>query len=202
LEQFDPLNEKVPKTGLTKDNHGDFKDQFDQAKEGQLFGILGYLYYAKAESQESSNCELPDTADHSNVDFHIGAGFDSSLAQKIPGMSKLSAAARSSLNHQLKSNSVVVEMTPHFRDAFEKNIWTLDSVQKVLGKQVRVVGQLLADNDHNVGSQNCFLATKASEQKSCWRYSIWELHPVVSFQVCRQGTCTQNSGDWVELDQM
>jgi hypothetical protein len=45
------------------------------------------------------------------------------------------------------------------------------------------------------------MAKSAGDLASCWRMSVWELHPVISFQVCKTDGCTQNSTDWVELDQ-
>jgi hypothetical protein len=61
-----------------------------------------------------------------------------------------------------------------------------------------VVGQLMVDNEHNVASQNCGHTPHTS---SCWRLSVWELHPVTNFQVCTgaDDLCTETSENWVEL---
>jgi hypothetical protein len=200
LSDFDTLNDATP-AGLSKHNHHDFKSDLDNAGEGQLREIIGYLYYVKEEGPESSNCGLDDKdRTGANVDYHIGIGFDSDVAQRIPDMRKMSATERSAFQHSFKTKSIVVEMTPHYRNFFEKEVWTFDNVKRALGKKVRVAGQLMIDNEHDIASQNCFRAKKASQRASCWRYSAWELHPVVRFQVCVSGTCTQNAGEWAELD--
>ena len=88
-------------------------------------------------------------------------------------------------------------MTPHYRAKFRPG-WTSDSLRKVLGRRVKVVGQLLADNEHNVKSQNCALGITPD----CWRATIWELHPVTQFQVCHSShTCDVNSSDWKDLEE-
>src|SRR5215472_11687532 len=55
---FVALEKKIP-SDLGKDNHADDKDALAQAGEGKLHGVIGYLYDAKPEDKESSNCELP-----------------------------------------------------------------------------------------------------------------------------------------------
>src|SRR5258706_2436585 len=79
LHDFELLEAKLP-SGLNDHNHLDFKDELATAGEGRLQGVVGYLYGAKAEKEETSNCKLPDTADHADVDFHIYIGFDKDVA--------------------------------------------------------------------------------------------------------------------------
>ena len=192
---YDQLNKQIP-AQLGSKNHADFKDALDAAGETQVYGVIGYLYYIKPEGAESSNCQLPkDPPNYEEVDYHIGIGFDKDLAGQLLGK-------KNPAPHDLSSNSVIVEMTPHFRARFESGKWTVNGLNNALGRQVKVVGQLMVDNDHNVKSQNCALATAASELASCWRMSVWELHPVISFLVCNKEPCTQNSPDWVELDHL
>jgi hypothetical protein len=202
LAPYDSLNNETP-VGLTKGNHIDYKADLDKAGEGQLRQLIGYLYYVKEEGAETSNCGLTgQPPEGTNVDYHIGIGFDAKLAEGMATMNKLSAIDRAAFNHSLKIGSVVVEMTPHYRNLYESKVWTFENVSAVLGKQVKVVGQLMFDNEHDVSSQNCYRAKTDSDHKLCWRYSVWELHPVVRFQVCasKAGPCDQNSADWVELD--
>jgi hypothetical protein len=202
LSDYDQLNREIPST-LKKGNHINVKDDLDKAGEGQERGILGYLYYVKKEGAESSNCGLEgkDT-EGTDVDYHIGIGFDADLAAKMASLKSLSPEERKNVQHDAKSHSVVVEMTPHYRALFEPEVWTLDNVSKVVGREVKVVGQLMADNEHNIGSQNCAVASKPSELATCWRYSIWELHPVTKFQVCADDSCPMDSAKWLELDQV
>src|SRR5439155_2497221 len=136
-------------------NHGDFKSELEKQGEGKIFGLIGYLYYAKKTGAESSNCQLDsDDEEGSNVDYHIGIGFDDDLAKLLAPGKHPNAADRKAMQQK----SVIVEMTPHYRDTFETDKWTIDSLRQIVGKQVRVVGQLIIDSEHNVASQNCALA--------------------------------------------
>jgi hypothetical protein len=217
-QDYAGLDANIP-SGLTRSNHSDFQDQLKGMGEGQPFGVIGFLYYFQPTGAESSNCELTgpsDDPEKSNVDYHIGIGFDSSVAQGLradenptsttaspkrpPGKSTRGSGASA-----LQQTSVIVEMTPHYRFQFEHNIWTVENLQKALGHQVRVIGQLLIDNDHNVPSQNCAAARTPAQKRSCWRASVWELHPVEHFQVCTKGTndcAPDDDANWAELDQI
>jgi len=183
---------------LSSRNHVDLKDQLASLGEGRLHGAVGFLYSVTPENKgtgETSNCKLHEK--ESDVDFHIGIGFDESLAARIrdaaTGGKKLTTEEKT----QIKQTTLIVEMTPHYRAKFRPG-WTSDSLKKVLGRRVKVVGQLLADNEHNVNGQNCALGTTPD----CWRATIWELHPVTQFQVCHSSnTCELNSSDWKDLEQ-
>jgi len=100
----------------------------------------------------------------------------------------------------LQKNSVVSEMTPYTRTTRHPN-WTIDRVQALQGKQVKVVGQLMTDNDHYNANDDCgFTGARAS----CWRSTIWEIHPVVKLFVCNVSSgCDASSPDsaWTDLDQ-
>src|SRR5713101_3107883 len=183
-----------PQLGGHSNNHAQFKDVLAQNGEGKVFSLIGYLYYAKFSGAESSNCELAkDDAEGTNVDFHIYIGFDSALASKLRSKQPLSPEEKKSITQ----TSIIVEMTPHYRAAFEEGVWTLDALTRVLGSQVRVTGQLMADSEHNVSGQNCALGLTPA----CWRASIWELHPVTGFQVCKESSnaCAPGSSAWAEL---
>jgi hypothetical protein len=216
LKDYQSLDANIP-AGLTQANQGDFQNQLTQMGEGQLYGVIGYLYYFQHTGAESSNCDLTGPADDpefGNVDYHIGIGFDPPPTQQTPESEAagVSTAARKSSAKKprtsgsaassLQQHSIIVEMTPHDRFQYENGIWTLENLQKAVGRQVRVVGQLIIDNEHNLPSQNCATATTASQRQTCWRASVWELHPVVTFQVCPNDSCTQDSADWVELDRL
>lgn len=196
LKDYKNLDRGTPKE-LGKKNHGDLKDQLAKLGEGRMFGVVGYLYYAKKTGAESSNCQLDSTdAEGTNVDYHIGIGFEPGIAQHLRTHQGLSDDERKSLTQ----DSVIVEMTPHYRYRYGGEKWAIDALRKVVGRQVRVIGQLIVDSEHNVPSQNCAIASTDKERLSCWRASAWELHPVAGFQVCKQDLCSQNSSDWIELD--
>lgn len=193
LDQYKQLESQVPDQ-LGKRNHQDFAEPLAKAGEGKLNGVVGYLYGAKAEGKESSNCQLDPGDNNENVDFHIWIGFDEGIAAKLRNKQKLTATEKKSV----KQEAVIVEMTPQTREILHADEWTLDALKAALGRQVRVVGQLMVDNEHNVASQNC---GRSDATDLCWRASVWELHPVTEFQVCKKGEgCGKsNSADWEDL---
>jgi hypothetical protein len=186
----------TPKIGKT--NHADAADDLLDLGEGQYFTIVGYLYYAQVSGEgEACNCDIQGgepTNDSPSADdgddYHIGIGFDAQLAQSAANPSKDDFK-------QLQKKSVIVEMTPHYRAKYHRGKWTFDVLKSVRGRQVKVVGQLLLDNDHMGGDAVC-TAKKASD--GCWRLSSWELHPVTEFYVCTNTTCSADSDGWVPLD--
>jgi hypothetical protein len=183
---YKDLDNRTPTT-LVKTNHETLKDDLAKMGEGQEYGVFGYLYYAKQEGAESSNCELTAPDD---TDYHIGIGFDKSVAAAA-GTGKPGTADKAAM----KETAVVVEMTPQYRANFAPE-WTIDALKKVIGKQVKVVGQLMADNEHNNPKDNCGFPGHGD---ACWRASIWELHPVTSFKYCTLAECTQDGPGWADL---
>lgn len=191
LQDYQALESQTPPE-LNRNNHISFKEQLDKLGEEKIFGVIGYLYYAKESGKESSNCEL---GDDDAVDYHIGIGFDETVAKQLsPGKMPTGAQLKS-----LEQTSAIVEMTPHYRFFYHPN-WDIEAVRAVIGRQVRVTGQLMIDSEHNNASQNC--GFPKSDLSKCWRATAWELHPVMQFQVCKSGKCDATSGDWAELDQV
>jgi hypothetical protein len=185
---FAALEKEIP-AELGKSNHASAQEALKKAGEGELHGVIGYLYDAKAEDKESSNCELPRDKEEQDVDFHIWVGFDSATAQKLRN--------KEAVTPDEKKKAAIVEMTPHTRA--NHPAWTTDALKAVKGRKVRVVGQLMVDNEHNVSSQNC---GHNPHTAACWRLSVWELHPVTAFQVCDDASddsCTETAGKWVDL---
>jgi hypothetical protein len=182
LSQVQQLEAKLPVIGINQKNHGEKLSQLKDLGEGSIFGVIGYLYDVVPEGKESSNCQLDkDPPDFGDVDYHIFIGFDPAVAETI----RNGKAASSAEKHQ----AMIVEMTPHYRDAFHQE-WTVDALRAVKGQQVKVLGQLMVDNEHYVSGQDCGIdPTKAA----CWRASVWELHPVTDFRVCGSGDCTTTS---------
>ena len=192
---FRSLDSNTPQQlGGHANNHGQFKDQLAKLGEGKVFGLLGYLYHAKLSGAESSNCELSATdKEGSNVDYHIYVGFDPALATKLRNKQSLSPEEKK----QITQTSIIVEMTPHDRAAYEQGTWDITTLEGLYGTQVRVSGQLMADSEHNVSGQNCALGLTPT----CWRASIWELHPVTGFQLCKDpsNNCAPGSSSWAQL---
>jgi hypothetical protein len=179
---------------ITASNHKAVSAQMLALGEGQYYTVVGYLYYEKLSSGgESCNCDIQksDPGD----DYHIGMGFDEGLA----------ATAEQVKNNEndpnfpeLEKSSIVVEMTPHYRAKYHQGKWTEPQLDKALGYQVKVVGQLLLDNDH-MGAAVCSAPNASS---TCWRMSAWELHPVTEFYVCsnKKGCDANSTTGWKALD--
>lgn len=191
LESLQTLEDQLP-SGLGKSNHAVYVSQLRTLGEGEITGVFGYLYGVKAEGQESSNCQLEPGEDNENVDFHIYIGFDAGVAGRL--QNKTTTRADKS---QMNPKSVIVEMTPHYRAQFHPE-WTLAAVQAQIGHQVKVTGQLMVDNEHYIPSQDCNLKGHTA---TCWRGTVWELHPITAFEVCAKEPCEQDSGEWVLLGQ-
>jgi hypothetical protein len=178
------------KNKITTDNHAAHSQELLALGEGQYFTIVGYLYYSLINTGgESCNCDLPNN--EPAADYHIGIGFDSQLAANVGTTDK----------QTLEQNSIIVEMTPHYRARYHAGKWTSTLLDSIRGRQVKIVGQLLLDNDHMKASDVCGTpGATAADQKSCWRLSAWELHPVTEFYVCKTNSCTEQSGEWIALD--
>ena len=71
--------------------------------------------------------------------------------------------------------SVTAEMSPHYRP----HIWDANVLRLITDRPVRVTGQLFFDASHTpCKGQN---DTKTNPK----RVSIWEIHPVYHFEVCK-----------------
>ena len=146
---------------LDSRNHVTFKDALTTLGEGQARAVIGYLYYEEVTGAETSNCQL--TGDP-NVDYHIGIGFQKP-DRTLPNSGPPTKADEQS--------SVVVEMTPHTRAEINPK-WTSAALEANRGKMVKVVGQLLVDNEHNNVKDNCGLS---GAKATCWRLSVCRCTP-------------------------
>jgi hypothetical protein len=218
----DSIEGQMQQLGLNSTNHETFKNKLEQLGEGNIRSVQGFLYYAYLSngrdsqhlSGETCNCQL--TQDDA-VDYHIGIGFgpfpttsatSQLLAQLRQGgdLRDLEEAVKNKPNtnpmkrllKRLGQQSMVVEMTPHYRAQFFP-AWLLRKLQKSTGLLVTVAGQLMVDNVHATPKEDCGFpnAVKAT----CWRMSAWELHPVTQFLVCTNQTSptTCAPGSWVKL---
>lgn len=194
-----PSKGKKKGRGLTSSNHAAFANQFVGLGEGNIYRVIAYLYFAEDTGQgnppnsETCNCKLtaPGT-----FDYHIGIGFDGTLAGKALATHPKEGDP---LFSQLQKDSVVAEMTPYARTTRHPK-WGIDRVQALQGKQVKVVGQLMVDNDHFNAKADCGFPGATT---NCWRSTIWELHPVTQLYVCNLSTgCDASSpaSVWTSLD--
>lgn len=188
---FERLEPKTPR-GLGKENHADFAKELADLGEGKIYSLVGYLYHVKKMDEEVCNCKLD--YDEEAVDFHMWVGFDEGLAGDY-----LAGRIKKKQLEEHKREGIVVEMAPYYRFKNYRGTWTYDRVNKVVGKQVKVVGMLLMDNEHNIKSQNCGYPFDTPTDK-CWRASAWELHPVTQFYVCEGSRkCAADSPNWKPL---
>ncbi len=88
--------------------------------------------------------------------------------------------------------SVTAEMSPHLRP----ESWTR-LAGMTIKRQVRVTGPLFFDGSHH--------ACHGTVRPSPHRISVWEIHPVYQFEVCKNkppATCkVDDDAAWIPLDQ-
>ena len=201
LEDLVTLENAIP-PGLGRTNHAQFADALANLNglgEGNIYAVIAYLYFVEDTAVtshlrgETTNCQLRQAR---AFDFHLGIGFDATLARQI----RQNPSPHDPQNPGLpEQTSVVAEMTPHTRHPK----WTVARLNRQRGKQVKVVGQLMLDNDHVNQRDDC--AFLGDPGRTCWRATAWELHPVTQFFVCKQGrVCTETSSDadWVRLEDL
>lgn len=95
--------------------------------------------------------------------------------------------------HDTEFDGIVVEMIPQARN----DAWTKERLQAVqdANLQVRARGQLLLDNHHKVNKDEQHPAGGQPR-----RFSLWEVHPIVEFDVCTAATCAVDSSSWKPLE--
>jgi len=188
---FKSLEGQIPKT-LHSSNHAKSAPALANLGEGNIVTVIAFLYFVEDTGKganrqpsigESTNCKLQLPGSY---DFHIGLGFDPALAQQILQHKPQPVFGQPT---EMDKTSVVAEMTPHTRGPK----WTFARVNSWQGRQVKVVGQLMVDNVHLNTKDDCsFPAAKAS----CWRSTVWKVHPMTQFYVCNLNAgCDKNSPD-------
>jgi hypothetical protein len=195
---FKSVEGKIP-AGLRAGGHAKSAAALANLGEGNIVTVYAYLYFVedtgkgsggKPSVGETSNCKLQSP---NSYDFHIGLGFDKTLAGQIRQKKPQPVLGKPS---PMEKTSVVAEMTPHTRTAK----WTFARVNSLQGQQVKVVGQLMIDNAHLNAKDDCGFTGAAT---SCWRSTVWEVHPVTQFYVCNLSAgCSASSPDsaWTSLD--
>ena len=199
-DDFINLEDSIP-SGMDRSHHAQFANDLAGSltgiREGNIYAVIGFLYFAENTATssrhrgESCNCQLKT---NNSFDFHLGIGFDAALAQQIRAHPPTHDPTSPG---DPERTSIVAEMTPHTRDAK----WTFARVSRQRGKKVKVIGQIMLDNYHANASDDC--AFQEDPPASCWRASVWEVHPVTQFLVCKPGkTCDPDSpvSDWAKLE--
>jgi hypothetical protein len=195
---FQSLESKIP-SGLGTGRHAKFAPALAGLGEGNIVTVIAYLYFVQDTGKggngqpsigETANCklQLPES-----YDYHVGLGFDAALAQQIRTNKPQPINGKPG---KMDKTSVVAEMTPHTRAPK----WTFARVNSLQGQQVKVVGQLMIDNLHLNAKGDCSFPNALP---SCWRATVWEVHPVTQFYLCNLSAgCDQSSprSAWTSLD--
>jgi hypothetical protein len=149
--------------------------------EGQLVVFQGFVFEARQECKETVNCGTTVPNVNASHDIHIAL-----LEQPRKTHSGDPNPARDAE----ECTGFVAEMIPHHRPPE----WTQCNVQSVAdaGLRVRVTGQQFFDGSHQPCRNN---APHGSDPK---RISLWEIHPIYSFEVCPSGDCA--GGGWEPLE--
>ena len=204
---FKTLDDNTPET-LTTRNHGEHAQDLATLGEGKIVQVVGYLYYGYPSGSESCNCGLGSL---DAVDYHLGVGFRELTGTELTTVRDVATYLSSHIRFKrddpnkaalapFEQESVVVEMTPHYRAKFHPG-WTVQRVETAVGRQVKIVGQLLIDNAHATANQICDYPDANMEK--CWRWSAWEVHPVIEFYVCTTATpCATESPNWRKLEDL
>jgi hypothetical protein len=142
--------------------------------EGDFVELEGFIAATKQpphpNTGESVNCDLTDRVSN---DYHINI---------------------TPAKNEDEAQGVVVEMIP--QNPHRKNDdWDLDKLKKIQKQQmpVKLEGHLFFDSEHAPNTQ------KNGKSKNPKRFSVWEIHPLTSFQVCVANSCTESSG-WKALE--
>jgi hypothetical protein len=149
--------------------------------EGDFVVFEGFLFEARQECAESVNCGGVPANVNASHDIHIALLDAPRTSKETDPPAKRDAE---------ECTGFVAEMIPHHRPAQ----WTECSLRAVRDQalRVRVKGQRFFDGSH-VPCKNG--APQGSNPK---RISLWEIHPIYSFEVCPSGDC--KTGGWVGLE--
>jgi len=172
-------------------NHGAHGPTKDRAPlrtlgEGKRVQLKGFVLIARQEKGESVNCGHDFDHEPEKNPFH-------DIHISLVGTKELASSTDETQKDAIECQSVVAEMTPHFRPSG----WTAGGVNKVAKKHllVRVTGHLFFDSSH----VPC--ASGKPVRSNPKRFSLWEIHPIYKFEVCiadcdAEGTW-QTLGQWL-----
>lgn len=95
---------------------------------------------------------------------------------------------------QDECHSTTAEMSPHFRPP----TWTPQNIMSASsGHPIRVTGHLFYDGSH--------VPCSGTSRPNPKRASLWEVHPVYSFEVCTQTSlaqCQSATAEWTPLEKL
>jgi hypothetical protein len=115
---------------VTKANHADRATALADLGEGNIYAVVGYMYYRVTNHGETSNCQLTGS---DNNDFHIGVGFDLAVAAQLLQGSQVpdaQATRRHRRNDSAVSSATPPEVDPgdrrHPHRARSQGCWTVN----------------------------------------------------------------------------
>jgi hypothetical protein len=142
--------------------------------EGDFVELFGFIAATTGDPHpnpgESVNCKLTTG---SSSDYHINI---------------------TPAKNEDETQGVVVEMIP--QDPHRKSdTWSLVKLKAIEAHQlpVKIEGRLFFDSEHSPNLK------KGATSGGPRRFSLWEIHPLLSFFVCPSGTCTKTAG-WKALE--
>ena len=146
-----------------------------RVSEGSRVLVTGYVVgEPRPNKKETVNCNFTGEL---NNDYHIPI-----------------ATRPSTGNHKLDEyRSIVVEMIPQDRP----DGWTDEKLKKIRDAKlmVKVEGRLFYDDLHQVNK-----TPRRPVGGEPRRFSIWEVHPVTEFWVCKKKRCVaKNANEWITL---
>ena len=149
--------------------------------EGHVVLFEGFVFHARQECKETVNCGAAPPNVNASHDIHIAL---------LEQPRKTQTSDPKPAQDKEECMGFVAEMIPHHRPAE----WTACNVNDVADKRlrVRVTGQQFFDGSH-VPCKND--VPQGSNPK---RVSLWEIHPIYSFEVCPSGDCA--TGGWQQLE--
>ena len=148
--------------------------------EGDLVTFEGFVFEARQECKESVNCDTQSPNQDGFHDIHI------SFLDHAPTSKSGSASAQAAE----ECGSFVGETIPHHRP-LEWNACNMNDVAN-RNLRVRVTGQRMFDGSH----LTCNGSTPNGSNPK--RATLWEIHPIYTFDVCLSGDC--KNGGWVPLE--
>ncbi|HWZ45067.1 MAG TPA: hypothetical protein VNW97_16450 [Candidatus Saccharimonadales bacterium] len=156
------------------------RSQVEGMGEGKYVSYVAFVkdaHYSDVSAGEAVNCNIPG---NDSNDIHIV------LVPDTKGGDPKNAD---------ECTSTTAEMSPHFRPAG----WTPDNIMKAsAGHPIRVSGHLFYDGSHS--------PCTATSRPNPKRASLWEVHPVYSFEVCSKSTVAEcqsaPASDWTPLEKV
>ena len=191
-KDFEVLNASSP-AGITAWNHADFSGLLSGLGEGNIYGLIGYVYYASPSEDRADGGSGSDYDDEHGARnfFTIWLGFDEALAKQL-------REGQVPPKAELAAKSVTVEMTAQFFTASRPN-WSLALLNAELGRPVKVVGQLIFDNGGLAGPS----ANNPVHAAASAGFSLWKIRPVTRFYIGRDDMLSAPaSGDWKTIEEI